>query len=230
MPAPISTRSIICLLGIAFALPLAEGAETVDLASADTAVSVAARDDRLILASLRSNQSGQEWLAPDGSEIPLIRSGMVDGIAIAPHLRFTRAQRSRDGCERTLVFVNDDPRLELRSLWRAFPGPGPVEHGITIANLGQSSLLLPVQPTLVFAAHAAHAQRVTWVSKGSGRPRDDGTHVDEVKPGYAADLRSGPYAEYDDAIPWVSVDDGEGAAGWYAGIEFSGRRAIPLRE
>ena len=119
-------------------------------------------------------------------------------------------------------FVCDRPALELRSIWRAHPGPGPVEHTILITNREAQEILLPLQPTLAFSFAAApgHTIEQWWVERGGSRPSDVGTHRDRIGPGLRSSLVSTPYGG--GPIPWLSVQDVEGRRGWYAGIEFSG--------
>ena len=112
--------------------------------------------------------------------------------------------------------------MELRSVWRAHPGPGPVEHTIFIVNREAQEILLPLQPTLAFSFATDRGRTIEqwWVERGGSRPSDVGTHRDRITPGMCSSLVSTPYGG--GPIPWLSVQDDGGRRGWYAGIEFSG--------
>ena len=39
-----------------------------------------------------------------------------------------------EGVKLTIVFTCASPAMELRSVWQAYEGPGPVHHSMFIAN------------------------------------------------------------------------------------------------
>jgi len=54
--------------------------------------------------------------------------------------------------EEIFVFENENPALELKSIWTAYSGPGPIEHQIKIRNKGDVAVMLPLQPSIVLDA------------------------------------------------------------------------------
>ena len=58
-------------------------------------------------------------------------------------------EEAKHGRQVTLRFTCDHPAMELKSVWRALPGPGPVENEVTIENRSQGNVVFP--PTLVAA-------------------------------------------------------------------------------
>jgi hypothetical protein len=130
------------------------------------------------------------------------------------------------------VFENENPALELKSIWTAHSGPGPIEHQIIIRNKGAAAVILPLQHSIVFDTRGPTGTPLEniWVEKGAGRPGPIGTHRTKVQKDFSATLISTPYRdEPRDAIPWTAIQDVAGQQGWYAGIEFSGRVQISLR-
>jgi len=194
------------------------------VATGDTELHVDAGDDRLCVCGLRSLPAGTDWIASDSSAatIPLMASVEMDRRSLPVHWRLV--EQHTEPKERATVFrfVCNRPSLELRSIWRAHSGPGPVEHAILITNHEAHEILLPLQSTLEFSFGTAtgHTIQQWWVERGGSRPSDVGTHCDRIEPGTRSSLVSTPYGGA--PIPWLSVQDVEGRRGWYAGIEFSG--------
>jgi alpha-galactosidase len=155
------------------------------------------------------------------TSIPLISMIESDGKRVPVRWRFREKIEDPGRCETIFLFVCDRPALELKSIWRAFPGPGPVEHEITIANRGKETILLPLQTTLAFSLQnpSGHALEQWWVDRGKKRASPIGTHQDAIAAGFRSSLVSQPH---DGPIPWFSVQDITARRGWYAGIEFSG--------
>ena len=207
------------------------GAATLALATEDTAVRIKAEPSQFALASLQCRQTGREWIDPlQGPQaIPLIAAVEVDGRSIPCVWTLIGTHRENGAVPRcVLTYVARELKLELRSEWTARPGPGPVEHTLSITSHNTQPLLLPLQTTLRFDSRSpdGHTLEHWWVEKGAGAPTDAGTHHDLITPGFARSLVSTPYSEDNkarDAIPWAALQDRDGKNGWYAGIEFSGR-------
>jgi len=197
--------------------------ETI-VATGDTELRVEAGEDRLCLYGLRSLPRGTGWIAaaPAATAIPLIAFAEMGGKTLPVHWRLAEQRREPQEHATSFRFVCDRPSLELRSIWRAYPGPGPVEHTIFITNREAEEIRLPLQTTLAFSFLAApkHTIEQWWVERGGSRPSDVGTHHDPIQPGARTSLVSTPYGG--GPIPWLSVQDAEDRRGWYAGIEFSG--------
>ena len=53
-------------------------------------------------------------------------------------------ENSKNGYQVTLRFTCADPALEMKSVWQAVPGPGPVENWATVENKsGGNGVFLP---------------------------------------------------------------------------------------
>ena len=140
----------------------------------------------LRVCGLRALPAGTDWTAGTGTAaVPLIPSIEMGGRTLPVHWRLVE-QRTEPKEDATIFrFVCDRPALELRSIWRAHPGPGPVEHTIFITNREAQEILLPLQPTLAFSFMAApgHTIEQWWVERGGSRPSDVGTHRDRIERG-----------------------------------------------
>jgi alpha-galactosidase len=138
---------------------------------------------------------------------------------------FRGIQATTNAGEVIWEFACTKPKIELRSIWRAQSGPGPIEHHFEIINRSGRSIEVPLVPSLALAitAPSGQAPENWWVEKGSGRPSDVGTHREEIRDGYTFERLSTPYAEAPEMIPWISIEDPAGKQGIYLGIEFSGR-------
>ena len=209
---------------------VAADASRAILATDDTKVQVEARENQLRVVAFESIRTGWNWTT--SNELPLISSLEVNGQTKPITWKFkTRSGSAGQPAREIFVFESENPALELKSIWTAYSGPGPIEHQISIKNKSNVPLILPLQPSLVFDARAArgHTLENFWVEKGSGTPSAIGTHRTRVGKDFSASLISLPYCEEPrDAIPWTAIQDVTGQQGWYAGVEFSGRVQIAL--
>ena len=129
-----------------------------------------------------------------------------------PHWKFRGATEDRsDGYTLTLRFTSAKPDLELKSIWRAQDGPGPVENCITIEN--QSAAPVTFHASIaagrmrVRVDRAASLLRIEKTAVGKGRAQYDGI-------GPNATFRTGS-----DSIPLVMLDAGT-MHGAYWGFEW----------
>lgn len=213
---------------------LADDSPAATLATADTRVQVSVRNDSVVLTGFECAATGWNWTSR--SKLTLIKNLEANGQPVSVTWKFKKREHSEASpqhpAQEIFVFESDNPALELRSIWSAYAGPGPIEHQITIRNKSETAVLLPLQPSLVVDARAApgSALQNLWVEKGAGKPSAIGTHLTQVGKDFSASLISLPYSEEPrDAIPWTAIQDLTSRQGWYAGIEFSGRVQITLR-
>lgn len=140
--------------------------------------------------------------------------------------------------EKQVVFVYESasPHLRLSWEWRAPQGFGPLEHQIRIENLQSGEVWIPMQDTLAFdwQINGNESLQQMFVEKGANTPSNIGTHEVPINDGYGWTGTSSTYGDIDERdpreiIPWTLVQRNDAArAGWYAGIEFSGRTRIAL--
>jgi len=139
---------------------------------------------------------------------------------------------------RHLVFVYEstEPHLRFRWQWEVRASFGPIEHRITVENLSGREVWLPMIDSLRldWNTSAKRELRNFYVEKGADTPSAHGAHSEVIDEGYRWTGKSSTYAhpiggEAREIIPAEFVFDADKAeAGWYAGIEFSGRTRITL--
>ena len=203
------------------------------IADADTAIRIEAGAASPRLASL-SLQGRTTWI--NAADDPLPASVEIDGIEQRPVWRLDAAASRFVPQAVELVYLADSPRLRLVWSWRARAPRGPLEHAITIENLGAAPVWLPLVPSLRFdwQIDAGTALRRFWVEKGADTPSSQGVHDD---PFGEADRWAGMSSTYArplpgqprEMIPYVLVHEQDAERrGWYLGLEFSGRTHITL--
>jgi hypothetical protein len=112
--------------------------------------------------------------------------------------------------------------------WDAPAAFGPIEHQIRIDNLDTREIWIPLEDSFRFNFKAAAdaVLKQLYIDKGAGRPSAIGTHEVNLVQGYRWQGLSSTYAKEEEAreiIPWFMVERAHSSAGWYAGVEFSGR-------
>src|ERR1051326_4798870 len=181
---PIRSAACFALFWLCCGWIFAADRSSVTVATGDTRVRLEVRGDKLALVGFESTQTGPNWFHV--SEMRLIDTVELNGQKKAIIWKFkTRKSSSlsnRSPAGETFVFESSNPALELKSIWTAYSGPGPVEHQITIRNNGDAPVILPLQPSLMFDAHVAPGRTLEniWVEKGAGRPSAEGTNANGV--------------------------------------------------
>ena len=133
-----------------------------------------------------------------------------------------RAQVSSQTGQLTFCFTNAEPRLALRSIWRARPGHGPVEHWVEIANRSGQKITLSHQDSLVLSGlRPAGPATAYWIKRGgSNADKQGGTFRDSITNGFDLALASN-CNDGASPVPWLAVQVGS-ERGLYVGWEFSG--------
>ena len=150
--------------------------------------------------------------------------------------KFQAQQISTDKKRVEFVYESEQPHLRLIWTWKSRAGFGPMEHYVTVQNLGTQQVWLPMVDSLRLAVHYAAnaALDQLYVETGANTPSDVGTQLVPVTAGYSWVGRSSTYAlslpgQPREIIPAELVFEHRGKQrGWFAGIEFSGRTRISL--
>lgn len=179
-----------------------------------------------------------EWINQSAED--LIATAEVAGRIVPLHWKLSPTAGSGDDKQVAFVYESIAPHLRLRWAWIAPASTGPVEHRITIENLGSEEVWIPLQTSFRFnwRVRANSPLEQLYVEKGSGRPSAFGTHLDHVDSNYKWQGTSSTYAGDDEPreiIPWFMVQRGSSTQGgkssedgWYAGVEFSGRTSLQV--
>jgi hypothetical protein len=205
----------------------------VRLSTRDTALLLRAGATAPKLESL-SRSSGDTWINDSSEAMPA--SVELDGRQVP--LVWALMPGSARVTEKLVEFVYEsaEPHLRLHWRWEARAGFGPIEHTILVENLGAREVWLPMIDSLKlnWKLDRVSSLRNFYVEKGADSPSTVGTHLDAVSEDYRWIGRSSTYArpiagQAREIIPAETVYSDEGnQAGWYAGIEFSGRTRISL--
>jgi hypothetical protein len=217
----------------ACALPALRGQPHAKLATADTTVELVAgqRAPRLVLLG----GNGQTLWRNRAEEIlPTYVERNEERVPVTWRLlRQEPAKLNRV----SFIYESQQPHLSLEWLWEARAHSGPVEHRIVVRNLTGVEYWLPIVDSLQLDLHVDAATRLRhlYIDKGAGSPTDTGTHREGVGAGYHWTGWSTTFAHPvpgrpPEIIPWEALfSPGGRQAGWYAGIEFSGRTRITMR-
>jgi len=204
------------------------------LATADTRVTIGVADDRPVMLELSDRQGRHEWV-PRGLAVPLMARVWVGGQEAKTDWRLegplpirpSPGGRGNAG-EVSLAFTNAGPRLALRSIWRARPGRGPIEHWVEIENLSGQPVTLGHRDSLSLLGLAPGAQAtVWWVRRGGGNASaQGGTFTEKLTERLDLSLVSN-CEDGASPVPWLAVQGGD--YGLYVGWEFSGLGRIAAK-
>ena len=205
-----------------------------ELASADTAIAVEAGEHAPRLTTLKA-PGATAWKNRADETLP--EQVAVHGVAQPSVWRLDRSASRFESNRIQLVYVTDSPRMRLKWQWRVRAGHGPIEHTIMIQNLSNESVWLPLLSSFRFdwEIDPNSALERFWVEKGADAPSSEGTHLDVLHDGDTWQGSSSTYArptpnQPREMIPYLLVDEPGGTrAGWYVGIEWSGRTRIALQ-
>jgi alpha-galactosidase len=207
---------------------------TAVLTTTDESLTLMAGSRSPKLVSL-SGHAGSVWR--NEAEEVLPSSVDINGAPVAVTWSFMPDLVSVDAHHVVFEYESAQPHLRLRWQWEARASFGPIEHRITVENLSGQEIWLPLVDSLSLDWHGLPdvALRHFYVEKGADTPSAKGTHLEPVGDGYQWMGRSTTYAHSVDGEgrEIIPIEFVYGAAtpqaGWYAGIEFSGRTRITLQ-
>src|SRR5438132_10559479 len=158
------------------------------LATDDTIIVVSVEVDRSILKSLSARAVPHNWL-PSPIREKLVDTIEVGGAPVPTEWRFRGADLDSGREQLTLRYSNSNPQLELRSIWRARRGRGPVEHWLTIANESGRTVTVEHQDSLVLDGLVLAPNELAqawWVNRGGGNAGGEGgTFIADRNAGFA---------------------------------------------
>ena len=195
-------------------------------------------DDTHIVMDVENNAAVVKALGVPGVEhnwaacpmaIPLMPKAWIGNREIAAQWKFQNGIVDRFAHTLMLTFTNEEPKLLLRSIWRARPGRGPVEHWIEIENRSSARVAISHQDSLSLHGLKGDGPADLWWIKrgGSNASAQGGTFQQPLDK--QLDLKLVSHCE-DGAspVPWLAVQVGQ-KQGLYVGWEFSGLGRIHAR-
>ncbi|MEI6150619.1 MAG: hypothetical protein WCS01_16095, partial [bacterium] len=179
--------------------------QTWTLATDDTQLTLVVASNTISIVKLRHPAQNWNWTpAPSPVPMPGVQGRKVDWT-------FCDASESKtNGYEVTLRFASAEPALEMKSVWRALPGPGPVENEVSIENRSEGPVTFPASTAaavelVVDAAVTLH--RADKTAQGKGK-----VYEDVIKPNSAFSTGTG-------IIPLILLGVGS-THGAYFGFEW----------
>jgi len=241
MPSFIRATRSLCAIAIV-AAAFASCAAIAQTGISPRRASLATRDVRLELNSgpnaptlvELTNSAGSPWRNEESESLP--GEVEVNGASVPVQWQLSPKLCTADVHRVVFVYESAQPHLRLRWQWEARAAFGPIEHTITVENLSDREIWIPMIDSLRLAWRAgAHSDlRNLYVEKGADTPSPVGTHLDTVSDGYSWTGKSSTYSHPVDGqarevIPAeVVFTASHPQDGWFAGIEFSGRTRISL--
>jgi alpha-galactosidase len=153
------------------------------LATQDTEIELGVADDAPAVVGLRSPGVSWNWAAtPNREALPK----SVTQAGKAHSLRWRHVGHDYDAAKRTLTltFRSDAPALELKSVWKAPAGRGPIEHWQTLKNATSDRITIDSQPSLKLDALAVpfdkYVESTQVLRGGSAAPISGGTITQPV--------------------------------------------------
>jgi len=219
---------LLSLVFATLAMPASAKQPSWTLATDDTLISITVSNRRPTIMRLQSPGSKHDWVTA-GFSVPLMNKVWVGEQEVATGWTFTKATLDRSAGVLRLRFTNSAPGLSLKSLWRARPGHGPVEHWIEIENRSGKRVTVSHQDSLVLAAaRPGGSAKVWWIRRGgSNASTQGGTFTETLAPSLDLNLVSN-CEDGASPVPWLAVQVGE-THGLYVGWEFSGLGRISVR-
>jgi hypothetical protein len=195
------------------------------LKTADTKLTLGVGGDQAFRIHELSGPDGWNWTAT-ASPISLLGRIDIAGNRVAPSWVYRDAVvENGDGMKVTITFTNADPAMEMKSVWHAHAGPGPVRHCMFITNKSARPVTIYGQESLdLHVAGPGRGNSVWYIKNDASIPDATGVYHESLVGGYRKDLT---IAEGDGHfIPFVAVDAGS-THGMYVGWEWSiGRISI----
>ena len=197
-------------------------------------MTIAIVDNRPAIRALTNPAQGWNW-TPVPAAFPLLGRVTV-GNANAPQIpNWTycdAAMDETDGKKLTLRFTSTTPKLELKSIWRARKGPGPVEQWMTVQNQTGEALAIDGRDVVsadmpVVADHAVTLWRFNKTPRGGGADAtgfcrtDAGVFIDNLGPNAVIRSAFGEFGNLgaDGELPFEMFDAGA-MHGLYFGYDF----------
>jgi len=198
------------------------------LATDDTRITIEVSDNQVLVSGLESCEAPGNWLRQPFA-VPLMAKAWVGRQEYETAWKFEKGASRERASELALGFTNANPKLALRSIWRARPGHGPVEHWIEVENLSHDRATLSHQDSLSLRGLRPGGRvELWWIRRGGGNASEQGGAFREP---LTADLNLALTSNCEDGaspVPWMAVQVG-GGGGLYVGWEFSGIGRIHAR-
>ncbi|MHB9065482.1 MAG: NPCBM/NEW2 domain-containing protein [Pirellulaceae bacterium] len=232
LPGPCDSATVRAIVAcVVFAGGLASRnvqAASWDLHTADTEMRIGVVENRPVIEHLAAVGSTHNWISAENL-VPLMTRAWRDGQEISIVWQFREGIDAPAIGQLTLEFTCAESSLVLRSVWRARPGRGPIEHWMEIENVSPGRVTVSHQDSLTLAGlHPGAPATLWWIQRGgSNASTQGGTFSQPLSGGLdlvlASDCEDGA-----SPVPWLAVQAGL-ERGLYVGWEFSGLGRVHAR-
>ena len=227
-------RFLITAAALALGFAPSLGAQTRwKLTTADTSIELGVDGNAPAVFALQAPGVSWNW-TPTVNRESLPKTVTQAGRAHTLQWSYVRHEYDAANGLLTLVFQNAAPKLELKSVWKAPRGRGPIEHWQLLKNASPERITLESQPSLKFDALAVpldqYVESTQVLRGGSAAPISGGTITQPVGriwntkvPSRPSDAGKVDFLEEDitTQIPFLNLQVA-GAHGLYVGWKFSG--------
>ena len=179
---------------------------------------------QLSLFELSNPAKAFNWVKTP-SEVPFVHRVDVESDSMATNWKYKSVTvDTKEGTTLTFLFTNAVPALELRSVWEAKKGPGPVRHSMFLHNNSGKTVTIYNQESIdIMVAGPAKKTSVVYINDDASVPDSVGVYNHLLNNTYAKTLR---ISEVQDWIPFMALNAGN-THGMYIGWEWSiGRLSI----
>jgi len=194
--------------------------ETWTLQTDDTKLVIGVdASQKLCIMELTNPSSGWNW-TKSPSVFPLTDKVYMDSKLYQTNWVCQNGKVDKsDGTTLTITFTNANPSMELKSVWQARKGHGPVRHTMFIKNNSGKTVRIYEQESLSLQVSGPEDKTyVRYINDDGSSPDSVGVYNDLLTGGYKKTLR---ISEADkDWIPFVALD-ANSANGLYLGWEWS---------
>jgi hypothetical protein len=175
-------------------------------------------DQKLCISELTNPAAGWNW-TKSPSVFQLMNKVYMDSISYQTDWVYQSGKTEEsDGTKLTLTFTNANPAMELKSVWQAHKGKGPVRHTMFIKNNSCKILRIYEQESIFLKVSGPEKNTKIWyISDDGSFPDSTGVYKDLLTDGYRKTIR---ISDQQDWIPFV-VMDANTANGLYIGWEWS---------
>jgi hypothetical protein len=175
--------------------------------------------NRLSVAELSSLSNKWNWTKKP-SVFPLLQKVRIDSVDQKIKWIFQKAAVTKDkGTKVTLTFASAKPNLELRSVWEAKSGPGPIRHTVYLKNRSGKTITIYNQESMDIHVGAPEGiTKAVYVNDDAAAPDSIGVYHAPLVNGYSRSLTVSEGRN--DWIPIIIVHSDKNA-GMYMGWEWS---------
>lgn len=194
------------------------------LKTADTKLTIGiGPDQKLYIYELSNPDAGWNWTKTP-SLFPLISRIDIGGKQYTPNWVYKDGIVDKnDGNKLIIRFINANPALELKIVWQARSGPGPIRHTMFVKNISGQTVTIYNQESLdvqitgpVSSPNVCYFKDGGWAKGGYGGVNGEGMFQDKLGTGYSKILN---FTDQQDYVPYVVID-ANGINGMYLGVEW----------